>query len=134
MLPEPGHELENVGVAPHPGGEPLEVAQGLDRLGVFADAANVPVDAIRIGPIRFGGDGAEPLLLDEPLRDLCAQVIEVVGPVRRLADEHQPGVSDELEDRIEGFHRPDQRVRRRRDRVDQHPIRSCHGDLRPGTL
>ena len=54
VLPEPGHELENVGVAPHPGGEPLEVAQGLDRLGVFADAANVPVDAIRIGPIRFG--------------------------------------------------------------------------------
>jgi hypothetical protein len=49
--------------------------------------------------------------------------------VRRLADEHQPGVADEIEDRLEVFHPAHQRMRRGGDRVDQHSLCRCHADL-----
>ncbi len=64
---QPFHKISDHGVAPHPGGKPLESAKRLVSVGVLAEAANVPIDPVGVGPVRLGGYRTKALLLDQPL-------------------------------------------------------------------
>src|SRR6185503_6314342 len=64
----PAHEVEDVGVAPHPRGEAAEVAERTDGVKIAPLAADVAVDAQAVRPVALDGDGGEALLLDEPPR------------------------------------------------------------------
>ena len=61
-----------------------------------------------------------PLLLDEPLRDLGAPGVELGRPVRRLAEQHESRVADRIQQRVE--------IGRRGERSGE-PLNSRH-DLR----
>jgi hypothetical protein len=71
-------EVEHLGVTPHPGGEALEAAEGLLRVGVLARPAHVAIDAICIGPIGLDRDAGKALLLDQPAGDQGPLPIELV--------------------------------------------------------
>ena len=101
VLAQPADETEHVGVAPHPGRKALEVAESVDRFGVVADSANKSIDAVGVRPIRLHCDGVEPLLGDEPPRDLRARRVELVRSVRSFADQDEMSVADEVQQRIE---------------------------------
>ena len=60
----------------------------------------VATDAIRVRPIRFDGDCRKLLLLDQPLRDLCALLLEIVSSVRGRAQQHEASVADPFQQRI----------------------------------
>ena len=76
-----------------------EAAQRVDGLGVVAAAADVAVDTIGVGPVRLDGDGVKPFSTDQPLGDLGTLAVELVRAVRRLAQQDEARVADELEER-----------------------------------
>src|SRR5438046_3362410 len=80
-IAQPADEIEHVGIAPHPRRKANEIGERIDRLLVVADAANVAIHAIRIGPVGFDGDDVESALGDQSLRDLRAIAIELVRAV-----------------------------------------------------
>ena len=100
VVAEPADEVEDVGVAPHPGRESPESRQGVDGLGIVAAAADEAVDAIGVGPVGLDGHGVEALLADQPLGDLRTLAIKLVRAVRRLADQDEAGVADQLQEGI----------------------------------
>ncbi len=53
-----------------------------------------------VRPIAFDRDCGEILLLDEAARDSSALTVEVVGPVRRFADQYESCVAYGSEQRI----------------------------------
>jgi hypothetical protein len=75
---QPLDELDHLGVAPHPGWEAAEVGERFNGGDVVAHTAHVAVDAVGVGPIGLDRDGCEAFLLDEPLGDLGALVVELV--------------------------------------------------------
>jgi hypothetical protein len=97
VLTLPGHEIQHVGVPPHPGREALESAQRLvgGRVGIVAP--DIPIYAVRIGPVRFCRYSAESTLLDQPAGHMRPRCVELAGAVRGPADQHQVGVADEIE-------------------------------------
>ena len=107
VIPQPTYKIENIGVAPHPGGKSLEARKRVDRIFVFTLKAHKLIDAICVRPICFYGDCGESLFRDQALGDLRAQAIELVGSMRSLSDENEPGVANHFEQRIEirGFSR-----------------------------
>ena len=89
-LPQPLDEVHDIPVAPHPRRKPLEVAECGRRVGVAREAHHVAVDPVRVGPVALDRDGSEAELVDQPPRDARPLPVELVGPVRRLPDEHDP--------------------------------------------
>ncbi len=59
VVAEPADEVEDVGIAPHPGGESLESRQRVNGLGVVAATADIAVNAIGVGPIGLDGHRVE---------------------------------------------------------------------------
>ena len=112
VFPQPADEVEHVGVAPHPLREAAEAVEGLDAVGILALVPDKPVHAVRVRPVGLDGHAAEPLLADQPPRDLGASLVELVGPVGGLADEDEAGVADRREQGIEAPGNADQRERR----------------------
>ena len=102
MLVEPFDELDDVGIPPHPCGEPLEVGQRLDGAAVGALVSDVAIHPIRIGPIGLDHDRAKPALDDEPPRHVCAMRIELVRTVAGLAEQDKLCVCDDI-DRLPGI-------------------------------
>jgi hypothetical protein len=102
VLTLPGHEIQHVGVPPHPGREALESAQRLvgGRVGIVAP--DIPIYAVRIGPVRFCRYSAESTLLDQPAGHMRPRCVELAGAVRGPADQHQVGVADEIEQNMVG--------------------------------
>jgi hypothetical protein len=100
VIAEPADEVEHDRVAPHPGREALEAAQGLLGGSILAAAAHVAVHAVGVGPVAFDGDRAEALVLDEPPGDGRPLFVELVRAVARLADEHVVGVTDDVHQRV----------------------------------
>jgi len=96
VLAEPTDELRYHLVAPHPGGEAAEAAQSLFCLLIFASAAHILIYAIRIRPIGLDRDGVKAFLLNEALGDFRAALVELLGPMRRFANENQVCISDPL--------------------------------------
>ena len=98
--PEPLHEGQDVAVPPHPGGEPPEPPQCCLGIRVVGRAHHVPVHPIGVGPVPFDRHHGEPQFVDEPASDARPLPIELVGAVRRLADQHDPPIPDETEERV----------------------------------
>jgi hypothetical protein len=97
---QPPNEVENLGIAPHPRGEPLEAAQRLLGIGVASGALDVATDTVGVRPVTLDCDGSEPALLDQSPGDPRPLPIEVVGPVAGLTEEHEAGVTYELEQSV----------------------------------
>ena len=99
MPAQPLHEVEHIGVAPHPARKALEVPQRGFGVPLLARPAHPAVDAIGVGPVCLDRHQAEPLLGDERLRQLGAQAIELVRAVAGLADENQARAAQGVEER-----------------------------------
>ncbi len=112
---EPGYELVEHGVPPHPLRKTPESRERLVCRGVIAESADEPVHAPRIGPVPFDGDRAKPALFDECSRDGRAKRVELVRAVRRFAKQHEPRIADALEQRVH----VGSVVKRRREGPDQ---------------
>jgi hypothetical protein len=100
MTPEPAHEVEHIGISPHPGGEPLEIGERVDGIHVGSDAAHVAIHAIGIGPVGFDGHRRETSVGDQALGDRRPLPIELVRAVRRLAEKDDLGLADAVEQRV----------------------------------
>ena len=61
---------------------------------------DVAVDAVGVGPISLDRDGRKAFLLDKPLRDLGALVVELVRAVGRFAEQHEARVADSIHERV----------------------------------
>jgi hypothetical protein len=118
---EPPDEVEHVGVPPHPRRESLEVTQRIDGVSVGPKATDVAVHAIGVGPVGLRCDRMEALLLDEALRELRAEPIELVGSVRGLSDQDAGSVGDEVEHGVEILGPAQERSRSCSDRSDGVP-------------
>jgi hypothetical protein len=79
----PGTEVEDVGIAPHPGRESLEVGKRLHGRDLGDHTAHVAVHAIGVGPVGLGRHQGEPLTLDELPRDARALPVELVRAMGR---------------------------------------------------
>ena len=97
MGAQPADEVQDIGVAPHPGRKAAEAAQRLLGVGVRPGAPDVPVDPVGVGPVPLDRHGGESELVDQPLRDAGTLTIELVRPVAGLAEQHDPRVTDELQ-------------------------------------
>src|SRR5919106_2477740 len=100
VRPQPLDELDHVGVAPHPRRKASEVGERLYGIEVIAHASHVAVDAVRVGPIGFDRDRREAFLLDQPLGDLGALAVELVRAVRRLAEQREARIADQVHERV----------------------------------
>ncbi len=94
VVPQPVEKAQHLLVAPHPGRETLE---RLARRCRRREMTDIAVDARRIGPIRLDRDDVEPVRGDQPFRDRGARPVEFGGAVRRLAEQHHPGVAEPVE-------------------------------------
>jgi len=65
------------------------IQAGNRRKPVVVPTADEPVDAVGVRPVGLDGDGVEAVL-DEPLRDLPTELVELVRAVRSLAEEDEP--------------------------------------------
>ena len=65
---------------------------------------------ICIRPVRLNRYGAEALFLDKPFRNGCPERVELVRPMRRLAEEHERRIPDRMEQCIMIAPRPLERV------------------------
>jgi len=100
MTPQPPYKVQNIRISPHPTREPFEIAQGLQCRLIRAATLNVTIDSQGVGPIRFPGNDRESLLLNEPFRYLRPCLIEFMRSMRRLAQQHEFGVTDQFQQRI----------------------------------
>ena len=119
VIPQPTYKIENICVAPHPGRKSLEARERVDRIFVFTLKPHELINAICVGPVCFYSDCGESLFRDQALGDLRAQAIELVGSMRSLSDENEPGVTNHFEQGIEigGF--PRKRMCRLANRVNK---------------
>ena len=99
--PQPGDEVMHDGIAPHPLREPPEAGERHVGVGIRRDRAHEPVDTPSVGPVALDRHGAESTRLDQPLRDGGARRVELVRPVRGLAEQHDPRVTDRIDDGID---------------------------------
>src|SRR5262249_15385476 len=97
VVAEPADKIEDVGVAPPPRWKTLEACERIHGIGVVAPSANVAVDSIGVRPVGLDGDRIEALLDDQALRDLGPLPVELMRSVRRLANEHETSIADQLE-------------------------------------
>ena len=110
MRAQPLHELDDHGVAPHPCREAPEVGERLDGIGVVTQAAHVPADPVGVGPIRLGRNRDKSFLFDEPLGNLGALAIKLVGAMGRFAEQHESRVAHEIHNPVVVFGGPGQRL------------------------
>jgi hypothetical protein len=53
VLTKPSHKIKNVGIAPHPGWEALEILKRFDRFGVAGIATYEAIDTVsKASPLR----------------------------------------------------------------------------------
>lgn len=104
MLFEPGEQLDDFPVGPHPGGPPLyldeEVSSCCCRVEIALGEA---VHLVAVGPVAFDGDEVKGVVLDELFCDACAPGVVLVGTVRGLAEHDNAGVSDALDEEVQVF-------------------------------
>src|SRR5437899_8004809 len=99
MGAQPAHQIKNVSIAPHPLRKSFEIAERFQSSLIFAATLNVAVDAERVRPISFPGDQSKAFLEDEPFGDFGPRFVELMRPVRRLAEQHVGGIPYELQQR-----------------------------------
>ena len=101
---KPLQEVDHDRVSPHPARKTCEVAERRRCIGFAARVAHPPVYAVRIGPVRLGRDDVELFGLDEGGREVRADAIELIRAVRRLTDQNQTRIADEIEQRRKAVH------------------------------
>src|SRR5579864_4502258 len=94
VIAQPAYEIENVGVPPHPCGKSLKTGKRVDRILIFTFKPYILVYAICIWPVRFDGDRVETFFRDQPLSDLRANSVKLVGSVRSLTDQNKTRIAD----------------------------------------
>lgn len=67
-LAQPGDELHDISVAPHPSRKALEGIERFDGIRVAGPPAHIAVNAVGVGPVHFHGNGREPSFLDQAFR------------------------------------------------------------------
>ena len=130
VLAQPLQERDDLVAAPRPAREAGEAGERGRGVGVLRCAARPAVGAAGGGPVGLDGDRAEPLLLDEPLRDVRADGVELGGPVGGLAEQDAAGVADAIDQRVEVAGRAGQLVRGGTDRGGV--VLAAHADPVPG--
>ena len=98
---EPAHEVQDVGVAPHPGRKAPETRQRLGCVAVFAASPHVAVHPPGVGPVAFDRHRPEPLFGQQPFRDLGPHPVELVGAVGSFADQNEVRLADGGQQRLE---------------------------------
>ena len=116
MLAQPVQEVHDLAVAPHPAREAREVAERGGGVGVVVGAAGPAAGAVGVGPVGLDGHRVKAPLLDQPLRDVGAGGVELVGAVRGLAEQHAAGVADAVDEGVEVGGGAGQLMRARADR------------------
>jgi hypothetical protein len=94
---QPANKVEDIGVAPHPGGETAESGQRFHAVGIRALALDVAVHAICIRPVRFDRDSGKTLFENQPFCDPDAFAVKLVCAMRRFSQENKPRIADEGE-------------------------------------
>ena len=102
MVAQPPDQLGDDVVAPHPPREAHEVAERRLGVPIVADALDVAVGPCCRRPVRLDRHAAKVALGDQPLGQLRAQGVELVRAVRRLAEQHEPRLSDRVEEILDG--------------------------------
>ena len=99
VVAEPLDELVNLLVPPHPRWETAE--GGLLPRPHGSEVAHVAVDAGGVRPVGLDRHRAEASVDDELPRDTGPHLIELRGAVGGLAEQHDPGVADAIQQRVE---------------------------------
>ena len=68
---------------------------------VVALVAHVAIDAQRVRPVALDRDAREAVVLDQPARQLRAEVIELVRAVRGFAEQYDVRVGEQIEQLID---------------------------------
>ncbi len=114
---QPFEEIPNFGVAPHPRGKPLK---GL--LCLCSPRRSAPVDelvyVVGILPVGFDSNHREAFLFDQAACDACALAIELACAMGGFAEEYEPILADEGQERIVVLRRSTQRFGRSGDSLD----------------
>ena len=95
--PQPADEVEHVGVAPHPRREASEIGERLDGFLITARSAHVAIDPVRVRPVGLNGDRGESLLGNQTPCDERTLSVELVGPMRCVAKQHDSRVANAFE-------------------------------------
>ena len=85
--PEPSDEIEHIRVPPHPLREAEESPERLHGFGIVSCSPDIGIDAVSVGPVGLHRDRVESLLPDQPFRDLGPHPVELMRPVRGLAEQ-----------------------------------------------
>ena len=88
----------------------MKSARALNASGIGREAHEVAVHAVRVRPVSLGRHDGEAVLADQASRDAGALPVELVRPVRRLADHHDPPRPDLVEQLVVVSPRPGHRV------------------------
>jgi len=67
------------------------------RRGIGSYHTDPAVRPIRVGPVRLEGDEIEAALADQGPGDVGPQAARLVRAVRRLPNQHEPRLADEVE-------------------------------------
>src|SRR5947209_2048403 len=97
-IAQPADEVEDVGIAPHPGRQFSEARERIDRVGIGAPPGDVAADAQPVRPVGLDGDRGKSELVDQSLGDLATLAIELVGSVGGFADHDDARAADVLND------------------------------------
>src|SRR5208337_240075 len=82
---QPLDELHDLGIAPHPGWKAPEAGKRFIGVNIVAYAPHITVYAISVRPVSLDRYCSEIFLCNEPLGDLGALTVELVGAMRSLA-------------------------------------------------
>jgi hypothetical protein len=101
VAPEPLDELGGLFVRPHLGRPPAKGPEGFSRaLRGVGKAPDVADHFVAVWPVAFDRDKGEALLADQALAYTGAPSVVLGGAVRGLPEEHAPGVTDALQERV----------------------------------
>lgn len=98
---QPAEKRHDDVVAPHPAWEARKAVQRPGRVHLVRLETHPSTGTGRIRPVRFDGHDIEPVLLEEGRREIGPNLVELGGPVRGLADQHDAGVADRLDERLD---------------------------------
>ena len=92
------HEPMELGVAPHPAGKARETVV----LAPDAAVAHEAVEVGGVGPVGLQRHDPEAVPVDQASGDRRARPIEFRGSMRPFAEQHHPGVGEDIEGRAKG--------------------------------
>ena len=93
---QPAQKVDDDAVAPHPSRKSREVGQRVIGGCVRSRVADPSMRAVGVRPVGFGRDRQKALFADQAFGDARALAVELVGAVRRLADQHKAGIADQV--------------------------------------